>query len=125
MTHHEQKYMGKCCYKKVLCTLVEENYVQKKELYENKYIYWTTEKIMNTRRNNIINDAIRRRDKNISTKKCTTEITQACNIKQILVMDEVIQTILVSEFQINVQNVQDKIMYTIKNYKNSLNKKIF
>jgi len=62
MTHHELKYMGKCCYKKVLYILVEENYVQKKELYENKYIYWTTEKIMNTRRNNIINDAIRRTD---------------------------------------------------------------
>jgi len=39
-------------------------------------------------------------------------------------MDEVIQTILVSEFQIIVPNVQDKIMYTI-NHSLSCIKKYF
>lgn len=112
--------MSKCCYRTVVCTMVEDNYIQKKEIYKNKYIYWTTEKIMNTVTNNKFYDAIRRTEKQISTTKFTTESTLAYNNKKILVMDEVIQTILVSEFQMNTPYIQDKIMDTIKNYKNSL-----
>lgn len=113
--------MSKCCYRTVICTMVEEYYIQKIEIYKNKYIYWTTEKIMNTKTNNKLNDAIRRTQKQISTTKFTTESALAYNHKKILIMDEVIQSILVNEFQTNTSYVQYKIMDLIKNYKNSLN----
>jgi len=78
--------------------MVEEYYIQKIEINKNKDIYWTTEKIMNTRTNNKLNDAIRRTQKQISTTKFTTESALAYNNKKILIMDEVIQSILVNEF---------------------------
>ena len=121
LIHHDKKFMSKCCYRTVICTMVEEYYIQKIEIYKNKYIYWTTEKIMNTKTNNKLNDAIRRTQKQISTTKFTTESALAFNNKKILIMDEVIQSILVNEFQTNTSYVQYKIMDLIKNYKNSLN----
>lgn len=120
LIHHDKKHMSKCCYRTVICTMVEEDYIQKIEIYKNKYIYWTTEKIMNTVTINKLNDAIRGTQKQISTTKFTTESALAYNSKKIVVMDEVIQTILVNEFQTNTPYVQDKIMDLIKKYKNSL-----
>lgn len=107
--------MIKCCCTKVL-NIIQQNYLQKEEMYDNKYIYKLTDHLIKS----LTIKKIHKTDYYVTEHQRITQ-TSLFKWKKIFLMDEVLENIFWSMLNTNILNLNSTILDTLKSYQNSFN----